>query len=257
MAPRSDPADVPAAADHYREWAAPGLLRAHFGQLWRSDIAAGHSGAMTVLPDGCVDILWRDGRLYVVGPDVVAAHPQLTPGTQVLGARFRPGAARAWLGLPLSEIVGTAVELDAVQGVRARHMAAQLNDTGDPDLRQRLFAQQLASLAGRPGQTHAAAAQVFAQVRGGSMDLAAVAASLQLSTRTLRRLCHDQFGYGPKMLDRILRLQRLLAVARAQPRTGLATLAAETGYADQSHLSREVRALTGQGAAALCAQKQG
>lgn len=262
MSALPDPADLPGVAGagatgRYREWAPAAPLRGCFGQLWRSDLPVGHSGEVAVLPDGCVDILWRDGRLYVVGPDVVAAHPQLAPGAQVLGARFRPGAARAWLGLPLSELVGTAVELDVLLGARARQLAASLSDIGDADARQQRFALELAALPGSSGGSpHAGAAQVFAQVRAGSTDLAAVAASLQLSARTLRRLCHDQFGYGPKMLDRILRLQRLLAVARAQPRAGLAMLAAETGYADQSHLSREVRALTGQGAAALCAQKQ-
>jgi AraC-like DNA-binding protein len=253
----SDPADPPGiagATGRYREWTPPAGLQGDFGQLWRSDLPVDHGGDVAVLPDGCVDVLWRDGRLYVVGPDVVAAHPQLTPGAQVLGARFRPGAACAWLGLPLSEIVGTAVELDAVLGVRARRMAARLNAVGDADARQPLFARELALLPRSARAPHPTAAAVFAQVRGGGTDLSALATTLQLSTRSLRRLCHAQFGYGPKMLERILRLQRLLALARARPRDGLAMLALEGGYADQSHLSREVRALTGIGAAALCAQ---
>ncbi len=253
-----DPVDLPGVAGatgRYREWAPAAPLRGCFGQLWRSDLPVGHSGAVAVLPDGCVDILWRDGRLYVVGPDVVAAHPQLAPGAQVLGARFQPGAARAWLGLPLSELVGTAVELDALLGARARQLAARLNDIGDADARQQRFALELAALPGSSGGSpHASAAQVFAQVRAGDMDLAQLSATLQLSTRSLRRLCHAQFGYGPKMLERILRLQRWLALARAQPRAGLAALAIDGGYADQSHLSREVRALAGIGAAQLCAQ---
>jgi AraC-like DNA-binding protein len=45
------------------------------------------------------------------------------------------------------------------------------------------------------------------------------------------------------MLDRVLRMNRALAAAR----TGLplASVAAQTGYADQAHLTREIRALTG------------
>lgn len=257
MSSRPDPADLPGVAGatgRYREWAPPAALQGCFGQLWRSDLPVGHSGEVAVLPDGCVDILWRDGRLYVVGPDVVAAHPQLTPGAQVLGARFQPGAARAWLGVPLGEMVGTAVELDAVLGPQARRMAARLNDVGHGDAQQRVFAQALAGLPRSTGGRHAVAARVFGQVRAGGSDLAAIGSALQVSTRSLRRLCHEQFGYGPKMLERILRLQRFLALARARPGDGLAGLAADVGYADQSHLSREVRALAGIGAAQLCAQ---
>ena len=51
------------------------------------------------------------------------------------------------------------------------------------------------------------------------------------------------FGYGPKTLARILRFQRALALARAG--TPLAEVAVRSGYADQAHLAREVRALAG------------
>jgi AraC-like DNA-binding protein len=73
------------------------------------------------------------------------------------------------------------------------------------------------------------------------------------SERTLRRHCHEAFGYGPKTLERILRFQRflrLLPTARAP----LAVLASEAGYADQAHLAREVRRLSGQSPSGLMAE---
>ncbi|MGV9612777.1 helix-turn-helix domain-containing protein, partial [Nocardia xishanensis] len=51
------------------------------------------------------------------------------------------------------------------------------------------------------------------------------------------------FGYGPKMLARILRLQRALAVASAG--TPPADTAIAAGYADQAHLARDMRELAG------------
>ncbi|OMI40139.1 AraC family transcription regulator [Streptomyces sparsogenes DSM 40356] len=51
------------------------------------------------------------------------------------------------------------------------------------------------------------------------------------------------FGYGPKTLARVLRLNRALDAARAG--TAFAEVAALAGYADQAHLAREVKALTG------------
>jgi AraC-like DNA-binding protein len=51
------------------------------------------------------------------------------------------------------------------------------------------------------------------------------------------------FGYGAKTLARILRMSRALDLARQG--VPPAVVAADTGYADQSHLSREVRALAG------------
>jgi AraC-like DNA-binding protein len=51
-------------------------------------------------------------------------------------------------------------------------------------------------------------------------------------------------GYGPKLLQRVLRFQAFLA-ACGDAAPGLAELAVEAGYADQAHLGRETRALAG------------
>ncbi|WP_435823673.1 helix-turn-helix domain-containing protein, partial [Micromonospora haikouensis] len=70
-----------------------------------------------------------------------------------------------------------------------------------------------------------------------------------LTPRALHRRCQALFGYGPKTLARILRMRRALALARAG--TPLAEVAAASGYADQAHLSRDVRDLAGVAPAAL------
>ena len=70
---------------------------------------------------------------------------------------------------------------------------------------------------------------------------------LGVSERTLRRRCRELFGYGPKTLQRILRMQRvlwLLSCPRA-PHT-LALLAQAAGFADQAHLTRVFRDATGE-----------
>ena len=49
-------------------------------------------------------------------------------------------------------------------------------------------------------------------------------------------------GYGPKMLVRVARLRRLIAL---EPGAPLAARALEAGYASQAHMGDEVRRLTG------------
>ncbi len=66
---------------------------------------------------------------------------------------------------------------------------------------------------------------------------------MSLSDRQLHRRCLRAFGYGPKTLARILRMRRALDSARAG--TPPADVAVETGYADQAHLSRGIKALAG------------
>lgn len=64
-----------------------------------------------------------------------------------------------------------------------------------------------------------------------------------LSERQLHRRSLAAFGYGPKTLARVLRFDRALALA--QDGVPLAETAALAGYADQPHLAREVKALSG------------
>jgi len=87
---------------------------------------------------------------------------------------------------------------------------------------------------------------------GGSDDVGSVMRALHISERQLRRRCQAEVGLPPKALRRMLRFQGFLALAqnaiaqgRAPTDDGLALLAAQTGYADQPHLTRECMRLTG------------
>jgi transcriptional regulator GlxA family with amidase domain len=78
---------------------------------------------------------------------------------------------------------------------------------------------------------------------------------VDVGARRLRRRFAAAVGYGPKTFQRVLRLQRALRLAggNARPRASLslAMIAVAAGYADQAHMSRELRALTGRSPGAL------
>ncbi|WP_446033823.1 DUF6597 domain-containing transcriptional factor, partial [Streptomyces olivaceus] len=89
-------------------------------------------GPGRVLPDGCMDLLWHDGRLLVAGPDTRA---YVTGGGQSLwaGVRFHPGTAPALLGVPAAELRDRRVELaDLWPAARARRLTARVNAAPDP-----------------------------------------------------------------------------------------------------------------------------
>ena len=71
----------------------------------------------------------------------------------------------------------------------------------------------------------------------------AMAEAIGLTERQLHRRCLAAFGYGAKVLQRVLRFDHAMRLARGGGE--LADVAYATGYADQAHLSREVRALAG------------
>lgn len=192
-----------------------------------------------VLPDGCLDLLWVDGAVVVAGPDTVAEVHRAPAGRRITGLRFAPGYGPAVLGTPAVAVTDHLVPLDAVwSSVAAGRLAEQVAEAPDPGT----ALEQAALAVAGPDDVDPLVGHVVGQLRAGR-PVGVVAAEVGLSTRQLHRRSLDAFGYGPKLLERILRLQRALALARAG--TPFAEVAARSGYADQAHLARNVRALAG------------
>ncbi|MFD5448929.1 helix-turn-helix domain-containing protein [Streptomyces sp. NPDC003470] len=205
--------------------------------VWTSERAG--SGPGRVLPDGCMDLLWHDGRLLVAGPDTRAHLTDGAPGRWA-GVRFYPGTAPALLGVPAHELRDRRVDLaDLWPAARARRLTARVNAAADPA--SGLEEAALARAAGSEPPDPLLRRIVTALDAG--RPVGATAGELGLGARRLHRRSLAAFGYGPKTLARVLRLQRALALARGG--TPLAETAARAGYADQAHLARDVRELAG------------
>lgn len=197
------------------------------------------SGPGRVLPDGCMDLLWHDGRLLVAGPDTRAYVNEGAPGPWA-GIRFYPGTAPALLGVPADALRDRRVDLaDLWPATHARRLTARVNAAPDPATGLEDAALSRAAEAGPPDPL---LGRIVAALDAGR-PVAATADALGIGARTLHRRSLAAFGYGPKTLARVRRLQRALALAREG--TPLAETAALTGYADQAHLARDVRELAG------------
>lgn len=202
---------------------------------WEQVTEAAHE--QRVVPDGCVDLIWSGERLSIAGPDTRARIAMLAPGTHIVGVRLRPGAAGAVLGLPASELRDQAPDAADVLG---RDVAAALLETlsGGEDPHALLLRVLELRGAREPDPLVAAAIQALGRPRA---RVGAVAAELGVSPRQLQRRVSDAVGYGPKMLHRVLRFRRLLAL----PPATLAELAIDAGYSDQAHMTTEVNRLAG------------
>ncbi|MEV7021266.1 helix-turn-helix transcriptional regulator [Kitasatospora sp. NPDC093558] len=196
--------------------------------------------AAPVLPDGCMDLLWTDGRLLVAGPDTRAFRPGPGLAGPWAGVRFYPGTAPALLGVPAHELRDRRVDLaDLRPAAEVRRLTARIDAAPDPAVALEDLALRLAADAGPADRLLRAVVESLAAGR----SVTATADHVGLGERQLHRRSLTAFGYGPKTLARILRLQRALALARSG--VPFADTAARTGFADQAHLARDVRELTG------------
>jgi AraC-like DNA-binding protein len=227
----------------YREFPAPAQLAAHFLCFWTQSIF-GLQGEYRhwVLPDGCIDIVFiNDDPPVVVGPWTDPFVVRLAAGTKIIGARLHPGRAPSLLGLPSTELRNGSVPLTDVWGTKNERFA-RISD--EPNLPERMSALADA-LLGRLALASPFDEVVVASIRwlathpNGRVER--LSQWIGISSRHLQRRFLVAVGYGPKTFQSILRFQRLLNLAGgAGAGQRLAELAADAGYADQAHMTREV-----------------
>jgi AraC-like DNA-binding protein len=234
-----------AAEQSYVERPPIAALAGHVSSVWIQQVPR-HAEPYVHrnVPSGCVELACRVGaEPRVVGPLTGPSTEVLAPGTTVVGMRFHPGAAEPALGVPAPALVDAAAELRGSLG-------ELVHGAGGP--REALLELQR-YVAGRiAGVPDPLVSEAVRRLRRPAHDVRSLTSSLHISERQLRRRCQAATGLAPKTLHRVLRFQGFLALAqhaiaagRAPADDGLALLAAEAGYADQPHLSRECVRLTG------------
>lgn len=231
------------------------VLGPHVDRVWINELHG--PTAIDVVPDGCIDIYWTGAGLQIAGPNTEVLTITMPCATALAGVRFRPGVAGRWLGVPASELLNRHQPLDEVWDRRtvnelSERLAHARGAVAAAMVLEQALIARLSDVAPADPIVEATVAAIGGAGRTKSV-VGELIADFGWSERTLRRHCHQAFGYGPKTLERILRFQRflrLLPTARAP----LAVLASEVGYADQAHLAREVRRLSGQSPSGLMAE---
>lgn len=204
--------------------------------LWKRKLD-GAPLSTPIMPDGCMDLLWDGNRLFVAGPDMATRWHRSPAGTTYVALRFSGGLGPSLLGVPAYELRDRTVDLDELWPRRqVRVLTEQVE--ADPAAVLEAWVVERAACCDRDPL----GPRVLAMAKAGT-PIAVMAERLCISTRQLHRRCLPAFGYGPRHLSRIVRFQRALEEVRCG--VPLAQVAAASGYADQAHLSREVRSLSG------------
>ncbi|MCP2177289.1 helix-turn-helix domain-containing protein [Williamsia maris] len=196
-------------------------------------------GASTVRPDGCMDLIVDGSRIFVAGPDTVPQRHETTEPTTLTAIRFAPGIAPLVLGVPAAQFRDRRVDVADISAAMASGWEEFVATSPTPgNALEALAARAVAHAGGVPGWIP----PTVTAVRTGA-SVADVADRLGLSARQLHRRCVDHFGYGPKMLQRILRVDDAMRSLRAG--TALSDTAHRHGYADYAHMFRDFRSVAG------------
>lgn len=253
----------------YREHTPSPALRAHVACYWTLRSTSPGDGRR-VLPDGCIDLLFNLGdpvrRVESAAPAPssiaptgaqgaptlvgVMSRPMMAVATgrvDLLGIRFQPGEAFAYLGVAARAWRDGVIALDEVWGAAGRELGARVAEA--PGTAARIALIERALLARReafaPFDPRVRAVIAAMRAARGNVAIPALARQIGLGERQLERTFQERVGLAPKALARVIRLEALLDVLGSGCAFTWSQLSAALGFADQAHLIREVNALAG------------
>ncbi|WP_406284198.1 DUF6597 domain-containing transcriptional factor [Embleya sp. NBC_00896] len=233
----------------------------------RWDLRGHPSYRQRVLSHPNVHLVFEEPYAAVYGVVRDVFERELIGSGHVFGIKFRAGGFRPFLGRPVADVTDRVVPAAELFGSEV----TRVNDTvlGTPDesdrvtlaetyLRGILPTPHVAGDTGNAGNTEhtpvPAPDPLVTQVAAIVARLTAnptlfrvddLAEEVGMSVRRLQRLFAEYVGVGPKWVLRRARLQEVAERAERSAGIDWAAVAADLGYADQAHLTRDFTATVG------------
>ncbi len=224
-------------------------LKPYIHYYWWLDIAAGET-TLEIIPDNAIDL--------VMSPDIADFSVLYLPASEkfsislngpitYVGISFRASTANTFFNVSSDVMKDCMAGIGATECLRIESIVAGVQQLNQPeDIANTLDALATARLENMPAIRKSAIklniekvlAAMQASVGPSGMD--AIASRFGLSDRQFRRIMGSLFGYGPKKIQRVMRLQASLKeILAANSDTQ------QDGFYDQAHKIKEIRALTG------------
>lgn len=243
----------------YREFAPRKSLRNFVRCVWTFE-APFDEAPQPIAPDGCCELIVQCGSLYredngLLQSRVLFAGQITTPLTlhatgpvAVVGVRFRPEAARAFIGQPADKVTDQRVALSALFGAAAGEIEA---GSDLDEVVQRVQDYVETRVCGSEIDASVCAA-VTAMIEGQ-----AAFAPHALSERQWQRRFKAEVGVSPRAFQSVLRFRRVFdAIDKPEP-PGWVETAMAAGYFDQPQMARDFRRFLGVSARQWAAQRVG
>lgn len=232
----------------YREFA-PAAPLAKFVECFWSRHGLLHAGHV-VVPDNCTDVLFeldgpaagtRDGIL-IAGMMTAPLFVSTKAEKSIFAIRFRPAGPSAFLRRTFSEIQdarASAIDFWPELLSICTSIVEAPCDAVRCSIAERFLVQRL-----HPAWLDRRVTTAVELLWGGAVSIACTATILEISRQHLHRVFLEQVGLSPKSFSRVARVRRAMRLWQLTDRNA-AAIAVEAGFADQPHMIREFRSITG------------
>jgi AraC-like DNA-binding protein len=240
------PGDQPCAAD-------PSVTRqvlfAEGDSFCSPLLAAGNASLVLDLGATCsASGVWRTTHLgphgKIIGAMTHVGPSDLTERPAMIGVYFHPATIADFIGVPATEVTDRIVDLEEFWGARGVDLPVQIAELGERDGLAGLELELLRRLDSGPSSGTAidvAGLSAWVLESRGRLTVDRLARGAGISRQHLTRAFHESVGLSPKLYCRLARFHAGLAYATDVADLEWARVAAELGYADQSHMIAEFR----------------
>jgi AraC-like DNA-binding protein len=165
----------------------------------------------------------------------------------MLGVHFKPGGAFPFLGALASELTNTHADLADLWGRSGFDLRDRLCVVDTHRERFQIMEAVLTDRLRRSRNGHLAVALAMNGFGpyGAGASVRDVARDVGMCQRRFSKVFADQVGLTPKVFCRILRFQRVRALAGQSEKPDWASIASTCGYFDQSHMINEFKEFSG------------
>ncbi len=219
----------------------------------------GDSDVARTVPTGMMNLIFHRGRrllsvseqefhqrAFLCGQERTFADLQYDGQVDMISVVFRPAGVRAFFDLPLGLARGLRLTAGDLEDRELAVLEDSLTSTEDDRTCILLIEQFLFGRLMRLAEHNLRRIETAIRlINSGEANVSALADAACLSGKQFDRVFSEYVGSHPKEFSRTIRFQRALQRLENNPGIGWATLAADCGYFDQSHMIRDFRALSG------------
>ncbi|THJ04167.1 AraC family transcriptional regulator [Nocardioides sp.] len=239
-----------------RRYAAPAgladVVRRFWVPVW--SLAPGAVSTQRVLQyPVCQVVVGHDGA-QLVGPHSGLGTEELRGSGWVVGAMLQPAAGAVLAHGPMTELTDRRRDLTDATLLRAAEVVSRIREVMAPDPGEVARQQQACTLLGAaladvlPVDEEGRLVNAIVEYAEGEREIRRVGQICEkfgLTERTLQRLMARRVGLSPKWLIQRRRLHDAAERLQAGDAVDLAQVAADLGYSDQAHFTRDFRSVTG------------
>ncbi|NUN68714.1 MAG: AraC family transcriptional regulator [Bacteroidetes bacterium] len=225
--------------------------------------AAERPERQTIVPDGCMEMIFHYGDAYrqhmdtgdsiiqplcfVIGQLTRPLEIEPTGRTGIFSVRFLPHGFFPFTSVPLRTMENTAIPLEELFGPSGREFGQRVIAAGSTMERIRMTEQFLLQQLTDQVTIDRIVASTVGTIMtvNGTMSVAELSDRSKVSRRQLERRFASVIGLSPKQLSKTVRLQAALTMVLSGTSPNLTAVAHESEYFDQAHFAKDFKELTG------------